>query len=302
MNGLRISAAMAAPAAFESVVDVVRLAQLVDLELLSLQRGEPVESVRLLTPVWSGVFAVEAMPNAVVSRWTAVDTDSQLPSVNDLRVQVVARLLRAMMLGASGELGGLHELMARSGRGALEFMVRALALAAPVLEVSLEEMVPLLLVVNRQHGTLLPALVTSLAVSRLGVVELSSMVEQFLRRCPRSGHEPWLRDLVRGDEVGNPVPAAWLVEADWWILTRLSTVLPPTGAQLTLDFQTSTTDARDHAAVMRRALYRSSSVPRLGQAELLRRLASHPLRAGSLQVQRWEPVWSPVDEAAAARG
>jgi hypothetical protein len=314
MNGLRMPAAVSAPAAFESVVDVVRLAQLVDLELLSLQRGEPVEAVRLLTPVWCAVFATEAMPHAVVSRWSGVDTDTQVPSVNDLRLQVVARVLRAMLLGAHGELAGLHELVARSGRSTVEFLVRVLSMAAPVLEVPLAEMVPLLLVVNRQHSSLLPALVAALAVSQ-GVGrgasgqptgdaggELAGMVEQFLRRCPRSGHEPWLRDLVKGDEVGNPVNSGWLVEADWWILARLSSVLPPTGAQLTLDFHGSTDDARDHSAIMRRALFRTSSVPRLSQLELLRRLRSHPLRDGSLQIQRCEPAWVEAGEAAAARG
>jgi hypothetical protein len=175
-------------------------------------------------------------------------------------------------------------------------------------------LVPLLLVVNRQHSSLLPALVAALAVSQ-GVGrgasgqptgdaggELAGMVEQFLRRCPRSGHEPWLRDLVKGDEVGNPVNSGWLVEADWWILARLSSVLPPTGAQLTLDFHGSTDDARDHSAIMRRALFRTSSVPRLSQLELLRRLRSHPLRDGSLQIQRCEPAWVEAGEAAAARG
>ncbi len=273
-------------ACFEPAVDVVRLAQLVDLELLALQRGERVNAGRLLVPIWASTFAVEAVPGPVAARWCRADADDTIRAVHDARVQATAILLRSILLGEAGGYASLGELVGRTNRATTDFIVRALVLAAPMLDDDLEQLTPLLMSVARHHSVLLAPAVAACTATRASAEMANELLDTVLSRLPRTGHEPWLRDLVAGLEVGNPVPQAWFMEQDWWMLARLSTVLPPVANQLPLDFQQNTHDARDHAAELKRALFRTSKLPRLSMTTLLERMAQHPLRADALQMVR----------------
>lgn len=292
----------------EPAIDLVRLAQLVDLELLDLERqctavspamdaqgvavsglgasgratggtpgSGPLSSPgtlafeRAVVVAWVAQYAPEALPAALLERRLPV-VDSE-DTWLQLAMAVVRLSLREDADALSGLLAAAADRQTRLRRSAAQMLV----LLAPRLPSEHDELQAWVSTAVRRAGD--DADVALSILMALPMLEEARLdwLQQLVRRTPRLAEDARVVAWLDGDMTPAPLCGAYLAALDRVVLARLACVLPPVAGQLALDLSGQTVDVRDVRNAARRALYRSDDIPRLPFGTLLRRLGEHPL-------------------------
>jgi hypothetical protein len=268
----------------EPAIDLVRLAQLVDLELVEFEReagGEAGESgqqaLRGLAVIWVALFAPESLTQVVVQRWCG----SQVGERADVSEQT-RLLFAAVRVALLDDLDALSEVCEAAGArasGLRRVAQQALVLLAPRLPLEHDALQAWAHGRMRQGGEEADRAVAVMLASAGSELARREWLAHSIRRIPRLAQDPFAAAQLAGQPWPNTVAWPMLAEIDHWVLARLASVLPPMAEQMSLDLPGQAQDVRDVRTSTRRALFRQGAIPRLPLPALLQRLQAHPLAA-----------------------
>jgi hypothetical protein len=292
----------------EPAIDLVRLAQLVDLELLELERqcaaadpaharqGVAASSTPTSTRAVAAVPASGPLPCAstiafecaVVVAWVSHYAPEAVPAVwlnrtlvpintADPWLGLATALVRLAMRDDPDALSHLIaaavDRQARLRRSATQMLV----LLAPRLPSEHDELQAWVSTAVRRAGDDADVALSILMALPMPEDARLEWLQQLVRRTPRLAEDTRVVAWLDGDMTPAPLCGAYLAALDRVVLARLACVLPPVAGQLALDLSGQTVDVRDVRNAARRALYRNDDIPRLPFGTLLRRVAEHPL-------------------------
>ena len=292
----------------EPAIDLVRLAQLVDLELLELERqcaaadpaharqGVAASSTPTSTRAVAAVPASGPLPCAstiafecaVVVAWVSHYAPEAVPAVwlnrplvpintADPWLGLATALVRLALRDDPDALSHLiataADRQARLRRSAAQMLV----LLAPRLPAEHHDLHAWVSSAVRRAGDEADVALSVLMALSISDEARLDWLQQLMRRTPRLADDPRVAAWLNGTMTPAPLCGAYLAALDRVVLARLACVLPPQVDQLALDLPGQTMDVRDVRQAARRALFRSGDVPRLSFGALLRRLQEHPL-------------------------
>ena len=292
----------------DPAVDLVRLAQLVDLALLELERQcaaadpaharqgvatsgtatstRPVASAPASGPL--PCASATAFESAIVVAWVSQYAPEAVPAAwtnrpllpvhtADPWLRLATSLVRLALRDDPDALPHLIATTADRQPRLRRSATQMLVLLAPRLPAEHDELHAWLGSAVRRAGDEADVALSVLMALTLTEDARLDWLQQLMRRTPRLADDPRVAAWLNGTMTPAPLCGAYLAALDRVVLARLACVLPPQAEQLALDLPGQAVDVRDVRQAARRALFRGGDVPRLSFGALLRRLQEHPL-------------------------